>query len=300
MYAKRKKAASRKKKLQRKQTISDKWFCCKYPVMQKQQLFMAMIAAGGLVAVFGMMTVIAAPYHEKVLSSQKEISSETQPESHGIIHLSSEAEVSLSKENTEITDITAMYEGYRQMDDWSLILVNDFVSLPDNFSVSLQAYSDVQIDSRIYPALDAMLRDASDAGVNLWVASGYRSVEDQGKILENAIENRMSDYGFTREEAEENALLTIQEPKHSEHHTGLAVDFNDVSRDFRNTDAYVWLIENAEKYGFIERYPEDKKDITGINYECWHFRYVGKENAVKMNALNMCLEEYILYLKNQI
>ena len=190
-------------------------------------------------------------------------------------------------------------ENYVQLDDWQLVLVNDTVPLPDDFVVTPQLYDGVQINSRMYTALRDLLRDASDAGVSLWVASAYRSVEEQEQILENAIQNRMNDYGMTREEAEENALLTIQKPGHSEHHTGLAVDFNNVARDFENTDAYAWLMENAEKYGFVERYPEDKEEITGIDYECWHFRYVGRDNAAAMNELGMCLEEYVLYLKNQ-
>lgn len=190
-------------------------------------------------------------------------------------------------------------ENYVQLDDWQLVLVNDTVPLPDDFVVTPQLYDGVQINSRMYTALRDLLRDASDAGVSLWVASAYRSVEEQERILENAIQNRMNDYGMTREEAEENALLTIQKPGHSEHHTGLAVDFNNVARDFENTDAYAWLMENAEKYGFVERYPADKEEITGIDYECWHFRYVGRDNAVAMNELGMCLEEYVLYLKNQ-
>lgn len=190
-------------------------------------------------------------------------------------------------------------ENYVQLDDWQLVLVNDTVPLPDDFVVTPQLYDGVQINSRMYTALRDLLRDASDAGVSLWVASAYRSVEEQEQILENAIQNRMNDYDMTREEAEENALLTIQKPGHSEHHTGLAVDFNNVARDFENTDAYAWLMENAEKYGFVERYPADKEEITGIDYECWHFRYVGRDNAAAMNELGMCLEEYVLYLKNQ-
>lgn len=300
MCAKRKKAASRKKKVRRKQIIWDKWIGCMYPVIRSQRFFIALVVAGGILAAFGLITVIAAPYQEKVLSSQDAVTSQIQQESSKIISKPSEMEVSVSEHHAEIIDVTAMNEAYEQLDDWSLILVNDVVPLPEDFSVSFQAYSDVQIDSRIYTNLDAMLNDASDAGVNLWVASGYRGIEDQGEILENAVANRMNEFGMTREEAEGNALLTIQKPGHSEHHTGLAVDFNDVSRDFKNTDAYSWLIENAEKYGFIQRYPEDKEDITGINYECWHFRYVGKENAAEMNRLHLCLEEYVLYLKNQM
>ena len=75
------------------------------------------------------------------------------------------------------------------------------------------------------------------------------------------------------------------------------VDFIDVDEGLENTKAYEWLNKNAEDYGFILRYPEDKANITGIEYEPWHWRYVGKENAVQMNDLNMCLEEYIEYLE---
>ena len=59
------------------------------------------------------------------------------------------------------------------------------------------------------------------------------------------------------------------------------------------------MLEHAEDYGFVLRYPEDKEDITGIMYEPWHFRYVGVEHAKKMNELHMCLEEYIEYVRSQ-
>lgn len=78
---------------------------------------------------------------------------------------------------------------------------------------------------------------------------------------------------------------------------GLAVDFNDVEDDFRETEAYTWLQEHAAEYGFVERYPKGKESITGIDYEPWHYRYVGKEHAQRMNELNMCLEEYVAFLK---
>ena len=99
------------------------------------------------------------------------------------------------------------------------------------------------------------------------------------------------------EKAYEDARITIQAPGYSEHHTGLAVDFNDVEDDFRETEAYTWLQEHAAEYGFVERYPKGKESITGIDYEPWHYRYVGKEHAQRMNELNMCLEEYVAFLK---
>lgn len=98
--------------------------------------------------------------------------------------------------------------------------------------------------------------------------------------------------------AYEDARITIQAPGYSEHHTGLAVDFNDVEDDFRETEAYTWLQEHAAEYGFVERYPKGKESITGIDYEPWHYRYVGKEHAQRMNELNMCLEEYVAFLKD--
>ncbi|MGN0479328.1 MAG: M15 family metallopeptidase [Hominenteromicrobium sp.] len=187
---------------------------------------------------------------------------------------------------------------FEQLSDWRLVLVNDEVPLPEDYEMTPRLYSDIQVNFKIYDELCMLLDDAYASNVSLWLASGYRSVEEQEQILENAVQSRMRD-GMTREEAYEHARLTIQAPGHSEHHTGLAVDFNDVSSDFRNTEAYAWLQENAAKYGFVERYPADKEDITGINYESWHYRYVGREHAEAMQSLGMCLEEYVLYLKGQ-
>ena len=59
----------------------------------------------------------------------------------------------------------------------------------------------------------------------------------------------------------------------------------------------MWLKENAKDYGFVMRYPEEKAEITGVSYEPWHWRYVGKEHSYKMDELGMCLEEYIEYIE---
>lgn len=186
---------------------------------------------------------------------------------------------------------------YTQLSDWRLVLVNAEVELPADFDVTPRLYSNIEINSKIYDPLTEMLDAVHREGIVLWVASAYRSVETQERVLENAIKNRMRDYHMTREEAEEHALRTIQRPRHSEHHTGMAVDFNDIARDFHDTAAYAWLQEHAAEYGFVERYPEDKEDITGIGYEPWHYRYVGVEHATAMKELGMCLEEYCAYLQ---
>ena len=105
--------------------------------------------------------------------------------------------------------------------------------------------------------------------------------------------------GISQEEAERLTDEYINKPGASDHNLGLAVDFNYVDNKFDDLEAFKWLKENAEDYGFILRYPKDKEEITKISYESWHWRYVGEEHAKKMNELNMCLEEYIEYLQNQ-
>lgn len=76
------------------------------------------------------------------------------------------------------------------------------------------------------------------------------------------------------------------------------MDFNYVNNSFEDTKEFNWLKQNAEKYGFILRYPKEKESITKMTYEPWHWRYVGEENAKKMKSLGLCLEEYIDYLSN--
>lgn len=186
-----------------------------------------------------------------------------------------------------------------RLSDPLLVLVNSENPLPDNWKVDpVTVAGEEQVDSRAYDDLTAMLRAANDAGVTLWLASSYRSVELQQEILDRAVQERVSQRGMTEEEAMEDALHTINRPGYSEHHTGLAVDFNDVSNDFEETDAYYWLEEHAAEYGFVQRYKKSKVEYTGINNESWHYRYVGKEYAQDMEERNYCLEEYIEYLKN--
>ena len=142
------------------------------------------------------------------------------------------------------------------------------------------------------------LKDMKKSGVtNIWVQSAYRSIEYQTDLFNNKI-NYFMLLGNTREEAEKLTLQTINRPGTSEHNLGLAVDFNYVNNDFEKTEEFKWLQKNAENYGFILRYKQEKEDITKVDYEPWHWRYVGVENAKKMNELDMCLEEYIDYLKN--
>lgn len=254
-----------------------------YAVVQRRQARALLTAAFGVLAALAITALLAMPHMR------------TEP-----VEVAAPVDVSALPSPTAAPSAAPepLDAGFEQLPDWRLVLVNDDVPLPDDFEMTPRLYSNIQVNAKIYDDLCALLDDAYAAHVSLWIASGYRSVEDQKKILENAVQNRMRD-GLTYDDAYVDARLTIQSPKHSEHHTGLAVDFNDVSRDFKDTEAYAWLQKHAAEYGFVERYPEDKVEITGIDYESWHYRYVGREHAEAMNALGMCLEEYVLYLKEQ-
>lgn len=198
-------------------------------------------------------------------------------------------------------EVLSSPEASRQLADPLLVLVNEEEALPEDWQVDLAPVSSdstEKVDVRILSDLSAMTEAARRDDVWFWVASGYRSVEDQQTILENAIERRMREEGMTREEAEADALRTIQKPGHSEHHTGLVVDFNDVDDGFEETSAYHWLSQHAADYGFVQRYRRDKVAYTDIDNESWHYRYVGVEHAQAMERLDMCLEEYVEYVRD--
>lgn len=181
------------------------------------------------------------------------------------------------------------------LDDWQIRLVNRDNPLPDDFSVELENLdASRKFDKRAIEPLKQMICDMRDQGIkNIWAQSTYRSIEYQKGLYEKSI-NKYLKQGKSQEEAQKLTDEYINRPGTSEHHLGLAVDFNNVDEGFENTKAYEWLLENASNYGFILRYPKEKEDITGIEYEPWHWRYVGPEHAKKMKEQNLCLEEYVL------
>ena len=158
-----------------------------------------------------------------------------------------------------------------------------------------------QVDKRIAESLKQMLSDARKEGLSPIICSSYRTNAKQQKLYNNKV-REYKRWGCSSEEAEELASYWVAIPGTGEHETGLAVDI--VSENYQildekqeQTDVQRWLIDNSYKYGFTLRYPTDKKDITMINYEPWHYRYVGIDNATYMKEHDMCLEEYIEYLK---
>lgn len=175
---------------------------------------------------------------------------------------------------------------------WNLMLVNSRYRIPDDYSVELIRLSNgEQVDSRIYPDLQEMFDDARGAGYSLFVRAGYRSEEDQENLMEDKIEAYRQE-GYSQREAEREAEKWVAKPGTSEHELGLSVDINAEGQTDGNR-LYQWLADHSWKYGFILRYPAEKEEITGIDYEPWHFGYVGKQAAKEMYEKDLCLEEYV-------
>lgn len=182
--------------------------------------------------------------------------------------------------------------------DGLLLLVNPWTPLPEDFVPGelVPVQNDQAVDARAYPDLQNMLGDMSEAGLSPLICSSYRSQERQQELYDNKVQRVMAE-GASLEAAQAEAARWVALPGTSEHQTGLAVDivslFNQMLDETQeSTPEFQWLAENAWKYGFILRYPNDKSEKTGIAYEPWHFRFVGKEAAEEMHDLGLCLEEY--------
>ena len=192
-----------------------------------------------------------------------------------------------------------------KLNDWRLLLVNKSNYLPDDYNVKLKTINgNMKVDERVYNDLKQMLSDAKNEDLDLLICSSYRSTDKQKKLFNDKVKE-YEKKGYNNEEAYREASYWILIPGTSEHETGLSVDivsmeYQILDEEQENTKEQKWLIENSYKYGFVLRYPTNKKDITGINYEPWHYRYVGKENALIMKKLDVCLEEYIKLLQKEL
>lgn len=184
-------------------------------------------------------------------------------------------------------------------DAWALILVSSQNPLPDSFQEpDLSTLTNgLEVDSRIYSALTDMLDAAQEAGLSPVVCSAYRSRQIQETLFSDKVQEYL-DEGLPQTEAEAQAGTWVAVPGTSEHETGLALDIVDMDYQLldsgqANTPTQKWLFQHAWEYGFILRYPEDKTALTGIDYEPWHYRYVGKEAAKVIFDGGLCLEEYL-------
>ncbi|HOO25100.1 MAG TPA: M15 family metallopeptidase [Clostridiales bacterium] len=178
-------------------------------------------------------------------------------------------------------------------DKWYLLLVNFDYCLPKGYSFERTGVgNNTSLDSRVAPHFAAMKEAAKKEGKNIVPISGYRSLDTQERLFNQTV-NEYKNQGFDDKTSVEKASKRRQPPGCSEHNAGLAMDVCEIRKTFENTAEFKWLQENAADYGFILRYPKDKVNITGVQYEPWHWRYVGVEAAREIKERGICLEEYL-------
>lgn len=191
-----------------------------------------------------------------------------------------------------------LHQAEEDGEEWALTLVNDSHPIDESYYVELVSVTGGQkVDIRIEEALTEMIEDMKAEGMRPLVCSGYRDIKRQTELFDEYIEDRLKQ-GWNFETAFYKAKSRIALPGTSEHHTGLAVDI--VGMDYQSLDEGQaetkearWLEAHSWEYGFILRYPKGKTDITGIEYESWHFRYVGKRAAASIADNKLTLEEYL-------
>jgi len=184
-------------------------------------------------------------------------------------------------------------------EDWALRLVNWEHPLPEDFQIPklTKLRNGHAIDSRAYPALQAMMDDCRAEGLRPLICSSYRTGEKQKELFERKTRYYLNQ-GYGQAEAEKQAAQWVARPGTSEHQVGLAVDIVDTSYQLldeaqERTAVQKWLMAHCAEYGFILRYPTEKSALTGVNYEPWHYRYVGEAAAREIMDQGICLEEYL-------
>ena len=232
------------------------------------------------------------PEHPET-ETQSETETETEPQ---------EIKVELPIFSTDLST----YEQYMDVPSGSfLLLVNKQNKLTSDFvpadRVSVKdTHKDITLDRTAEMALEAMFIEMRAAGyANVFVTSAYRSYSYQSSLFNTYIGDEMAaDPSLSEAEAREKVLRYSAAPGTSEHQTGLCVDLmvntmTDLDESFADYPVYDWLLENAWKFGFILRFPEDKVNVTGYDFEPWHYRFVGRHDAYMIHAQGLCLEEYV-------
>ena len=173
-----------------------------------------------------------------------------------------------------------------------VIMPNPWNPVPEDYETDMVDIAGYKFDRNGRDALRAMMDACTDAGYWCGINNTYRSYNTQKYMWDVRIERRMNE-GMTYEEAVAYTARSVALPGHSEHQTGLAVDVDtsDAGKE--------WLMEHCWEYGFILRYPDGKRPVTGIIFEPWHYRYVGTELSLEMQELGLCMEEYMAMLTEE-
>jgi len=149
-------------------------------------------------------------------------------------------------------------------------------------------YGSQKVNKTTYDAFMKLWKASNNEGYYLMVSSSYRTHDKQDQVYKDYQDSKGTDY----------ADSIAARPGHSEHQTGYTIDMfekGSTQKTFHTTESYNWLINNAHKYGFILRYPEDKVEVTGYGFESWHYRYVGVEAATYIYKNKITFDEYYAY-----
>ena len=181
---------------------------------------------------------------------------------------------------------------------WNTLMVNPWNYAPTGYEAELAPINDEHsMEVEAAEAFAVMEQDMIAIGKGPKINSTYRSAERQKELFDERVAAYVNQEGLTEEKAREIVSRSVAIPGTSEHQLGLAVDISDATyvrldASQMETPTQLWMIDNSWRYGFILRYPEGKRSITGIEYEPWHYRYVGIELSTELYELGLSMEEY--------
>lgn len=267
----------------------------------KRMLAAGLIAglAAGSVSVGTVLEYTGAQRESEYESAASELGEQiSQLEEKNALLESENAELRLEADDSELAHNNAeILAG--DSEEWMLVLVNEEHPLETTYEPASLTQIDEErsVDSRIAENLQQMMADGAAQGLNMYVTSAYRSYERQREVFNSGMQTRINS-GMTPLEAYEDTKKSIAVPGTSEHATGLAVDiiaagYSELDERQADTAEQQWLMAHCWEYGFILRYPDGTSDITGIIYEPWHYRYVGKEAAREITEQGITMEEYL-------
>ncbi len=266
----------------------------------KKGFTVAVLFAAVSMALFSVLTYIRSEYFHRGLISQWSRASVVNEVYAARVRMELNGlEKSAAKYKNIKDEMTLAVENRtKAYNDALLVLVNPWTSIDENYVPQLTTVEDgFRLDRRCAEALKRMLFDCREAGHFPVICSAYRTQEYQQELFDKKIK-RVLETGVSVEEAPEIAARSVAVPGTSEHQLAFAVDiidyfYTNLDEGQERTATQKWLMENCTDYGFVLRYPNGTTDITGIIYEPWHYRYVGKSAAREIKEQGVTLEEYL-------
>lgn len=251
--------------------------------IQKKRLVLIMVCVLAMGIFLGSM--IEGTRQKKIAAAQNE---------KAVASAKAEAEKEIKKLQSQLSQEQEEKEAL----PWNLTLVNSTHPMEEGYVPELEQITpEYSVDSRIAEPLREMLEAAKQDGMRIEICSAYRSVEKQAQVFNTSVQERVNK-GMNYWQAYKDTMGSVAIPGTSEHGMGLALDlisnqYTGLDENQAHTKEAQWLEKNCYKYGFILRYPPAKTAETGIIYEPWHYRYVGKKDAEKIMKSGVTLETYL-------